>query len=232
MGTTVAVVSAIAAVLAALFAGSQAIAARQQARHSEAQLELAERVRKDQAQPYVYADIRPDEHDPQKIMFVVQNLGATVARHVRVSFDPPLTSVARPAFGEEVEVLHRPISALPPGRKLQWFFDLGFRIFQEPETPKRYTATITADGPFGAVDELTYVIDLNELRQADAAPPVPKRIADELQKARGALEKVASYQSQIAANSQHERAQAVPAQSRARPRPWPAARPRHRSAGR
>lgn len=55
---------------------------------------------------------------------------------------------------------------------------------------------------WGPVDELTYVIDLNELRQA-----------------RRALEKVASYQSHIGANSQHERAQAVPAQSRARPLP-------------
>ncbi|MDH6462898.1 hypothetical protein M2302_003083 [Micromonospora sp. A200] len=130
-----------------------------------------------------------------------------------------------------MEVLHRPISALPPRRKIQWFFDIGFRIFQEPETPRRYTATITTDGPFGPVEELIYVIDLNELRQADAAAPVPKRIADELRKAREALEKVASYQSQIASNSQSA-AQAVPAQSRARLRPWPAARPRRRSAGR
>lgn len=197
LGTTVAVVSAIAAVLAALFAGSQAIAARQQARYAEAQLELAERIRKDQAQPYVIADLRPDEHDPQKIMLVVQNLGSTIARNIRVTFDPPLRSVAKPDFGDEVDGLHRPISALLPGRKVQWFFDVGFRIFEAPEAPRRYTATVEADGPFGPVDELTYDIDLNELRESDAAAPVPKRIADELRKAREALEKIAREQAPV-----------------------------------
>jgi hypothetical protein len=190
LGTTVSVVSAIAAVLAALFAGSQAIAARRQARYAEAELELADRVRKDQAQPYVFADLRPDEHDPQKIMLMVQNAGATVARNVRVTFNPPLKSVAKPDF-EERAVLQGPISTLPPGRKIQWFFDIGFRIFESPGTPRRYTVTITADGPFGPVEELSYDIDLDEIRQSDAAAPVPKRIADELRKAREALEKIA-----------------------------------------
>ncbi|MGS2616044.1 hypothetical protein ACVCAH_16200 [Micromonospora sp. LZ34] len=196
MGTTVSVVSAIAAVLAALFAGSQAIAARRQARYGEAQLELAEKVQKDQAQSYVFADLCPDEHDPQKILLLVQNVGATVARNVRVTFNPPLQSVAKPDF-KDAEVLRGPISTLPPGRKIQWFFDIGFRIFESPETPRRYTVRINADGPFGPVEELTYDIDLNDIGQSDAAAPTPKRIADELRKAREALEKIARSQAPV-----------------------------------
>ncbi|GAB3334590.1 hypothetical protein RMN56_17785 [Micromonospora halotolerans] len=195
----VAVVSAAAAIVAALFAGSQAVAATQQSRYSQEQLMLAEQVRKDQAQPYVFADLRPDEQDPQKIMLVVQNTGMTVAKKVRVSFDPPLQSVYSPDFAETVPALLGPIATLPPGRRLQWLFDIGFRLFEATDNPRRYNVTINADGPFGPVEELSYDIDLNDLRRHDASTSAPKKIADELKKARTALDKIAVQQQKIVA---------------------------------
>lgn len=188
----IAVVSAGAAIVAALFAGSQAVTATHQSRYAQEQLALAEQVRKDQAQPYVFADLRPDEQDPVKVMLVIQNTGVTVAKNVRVTFDPPLASVAMPEFAEEMAVLKGAISTLPPGRRIQWFFDISFQLFDSPDAPRCYTVTVNADGPFGPVEELTYDIDLNDVGRSDAAAPVGKRIVDELGKTRKAIEKIAN----------------------------------------
>ncbi|WP_431973277.1 hypothetical protein [Micromonospora haikouensis] len=186
----VSVVGAVAAGLAAAFAGSQAMAATRQARYAQGQLELAEQVRKDQAQPYVFVDLAPDEHDPQKLMLVVQNTGMTVAHNIRVAFDPPLQSVTKPDFAETTPALLGPISVLPPGRRVRWFWEIGFRLFENPQTPRSYTVTVNADGPFGPVDELIYEVDLENLRYSDAAAPVSKKLVDELQKSRKALETI------------------------------------------
>ncbi|GIJ30517.1 hypothetical protein Vqi01_56790 [Micromonospora qiuiae] len=186
----VAAASAVAAILAAAFAGSQAVAATRQARYAQEQLLLAERVQKDQAQPYVFVDLAPDEHAPQKLMLVVQNTGMTVAHNVRVTFDPPLQSVTKPEFAENIPVLKGPVSTLPPGRRLRWFWEIGFQLFRDQETPRCYTVTVNADGPFGPVDELTYKIDLNNLRYSDASAPVSRKLVDEVEKSRKALEKI------------------------------------------
>ncbi|SDZ04227.1 hypothetical protein SAMN05444365_1058 [Micromonospora pattaloongensis] len=186
----VGVVGAVAAGLAAAFAGSQAMAATRQARYAQGQLALAEQVRKDQAQPYVFVDLAPDEHDPQKLMLVVQNTGMTVAHNIRVTFDPPLQSVTRPDFAETTPALLAPISALPPGRRVRWFWEIGFRLFENLQIPRSYTVTVNADGPFGTVGELIYEIDLDNLRYSDATAPASKKLVDELQKSRKALEKI------------------------------------------
>ncbi|MFC0006699.1 COG1361 family protein [Micromonospora siamensis] len=208
----VAVVSALTAIVAALFAGSQAVAATEQSRYAQQQLTLAEQVRKDQAQPYVFADLRSDEQEPVKVMLVVQNTGATVAKNVRVRFDPPLSSVAMPEFTEEMEeVLDGQIATLPPGRTVKWFFDISFQLLNSPDAPRQYTVTINADGPFGPVEELSYVINLNDVRRSDSAAPAPKKIANELEKARKALDKIALQQQKKIAG--HLPATAVPPQA-------------------
>ncbi|WP_327038278.1 hypothetical protein [Micromonospora maris] len=208
----VAAVGALTAIVAALFAGSQAVAATEQSRYAQQQPTLAEQVRKDQAQPYVFADLRPDEQHPVKVMLVIQNTGATVAKNVRVRFDPPLSSVAMPEFSEEMEeVLNGQIATLPPGRAVKWLFDIGFQLLNSAEAPRRYTVTVNADGPFGPVEELSYVINLNEVRRSDSATPAVKKIADELEKTRKALDKIAMQQQKIAARLP---APAAPPQSR------------------
>ncbi|ADU06423.1 hypothetical protein ML5_0881 [Micromonospora sp. L5] len=194
----VAIISALTAVVAALFAGSQAVAATHQARYAQAQLSLAEQVRKDQAQPYVFADLRPDEQDPVKVMLVVHNTGSTVAKNIRVTFDPPLSSVAMPDFAAEMEVLRGAIATLPPGRAVKWFFDISFQLFDTPNAPRRYTVTVNADGPFGPVEELVYDINLDDIGRSDASKPLLKKVADELEKSRKALDKIVVQHQKIA----------------------------------
>jgi hypothetical protein len=173
--------------LAAAFAGFQAKAANVQARSARDQLELTEQVRRDQAQPYVYVDIRPDEHVPMKIMVVIQNTGMTVARNIRVKLDPPLQSQAKPDF--ETVLNGGTISALAPGRKMQWFFDVGHQIFSSATASRQYAVAIDAEGPFGPLEQLTYNIDLDDLRQSDAASHPLHKLSDEVKAIRQVLER-------------------------------------------
>ena len=55
------------------------------------------------------------------------------------------------------------ISSLPPGRILVWELGQGFNLLQE-DGPQEHTFTITADGPFGPVPPLTYIVDLADWR--------------------------------------------------------------------
>jgi hypothetical protein len=157
--------AAVAAVLSAWWAGHQSLSAADQARSAQQQLELAEQVRKDQAQPYIYVDIRPDRTG-HIMMLVIENTGSTVARNVRVSFEPPLVSTDFPEVAD-LEVLRTGVPALPPGRRISWYFDTGPSIFSH-DVPKRYTVTIDGEGPFGAIDQLRYEIDFTILANSEA----------------------------------------------------------------
>jgi len=181
--------AAIAAVLAALFAGWQSLATAEQARSAEKQHELAEQVRKDQSQPYVFVDIRPDKNG-FLMMLVVENTGPTVAQNVRVAFDPPLRSTTFPEV-ESLKFVREGIKALPPGRRIMWYFDTGPAIF-ENDVPKRYEVTVSADGPFGPVEEITYEIDFTILEHSEARDPGRlKDIADQLKKTNTTLTTIA-----------------------------------------
>jgi hypothetical protein len=102
--------------VAAFYAGSQAISTANQARSAEQQLELANQVRRDQAQPYVFVDIRP-ETNGFLMMLIVENTGPTIAHDVRVTFQPPLRSVSFPEVSQ-LRFIQEGINALPPGRRV------------------------------------------------------------------------------------------------------------------
>lgn len=160
--------AAIAAVLAALFAGSQALAAGEQANTAQSQLKLAQQVHRDQSQPYVFVDIRPDTGG-FLMMLIVENTGQTVARNVQVKFDPPLRSVEFPEVAD-LRFLREGIKALPPGRRISWFFDTGPSIFAG-DVPKQYHVRVNGEGPFGPLEELEYEIDFSVLENSEARNP-------------------------------------------------------------
>lgn len=68
----------------------QVLAAREQ---TQLQLELA----RERLQPYVWADIQPDMQQGTLVYVMVGNSGPTVARNVKVTFDPPLPADQRHA---------------------------------------------------------------------------------------------------------------------------------------
>jgi hypothetical protein len=64
--------------------------------------------------------------------------------------------------------------------------DTGFGLFGDSTLPRVYNVTVDANGPYGPVETLTYVIDLNVLRNAvldrESIEWSAKRLADELKK--------------------------------------------------
>lgn len=188
--------AAVAATIAALYARTEALAAKKQATAAERQHELAERehelaelVRCDQVQPYVVADIRPGQ-DGFLMILIVENTGPTVARNVRVSFDPQLRSTTFPEVGD-LRFLREGIKALPPGRRVSWYFDTGPAIF-ENDVPRKYQVDVRYDGPLGVSGHLEYEIDFSILENSEARDPGKlKDISDELKKANATLRSIA-----------------------------------------
>ncbi|MGY1855473.1 hypothetical protein [Modestobacter sp. SYSU DS0290] len=165
----VAVVAAgisLAALAAAIY---QARSARDQVAESRAQTDLQRRMHRDAAQPYVWADVRPDLGHGQLIQVIVENSGPTVARDVRVSFDPPLVDVHRKnrVF---FTGLDSGISALTPGRRMTWNLGVSFEVMSEGIVGA-HQVTVDAVGPFGPVEQLRYTLDLRQWREGSAAPP-------------------------------------------------------------
>lgn len=151
--------SALLALVALYFTRQQAFAARQQTR-------LQQQMREDQAQPYVWADIRPNDQSMHLMMLVIHNEGPTTATNVSVTFEPPLPRVIDDA---ESSPEYR-IVGMPPGRTMRWHLGMA-PDWLNGSFAKRFKVTVAADGPFGAVQPLTYELDVDEYRQASATPP-------------------------------------------------------------
>ncbi|GHE24171.1 hypothetical protein [Streptomyces capillispiralis] len=155
------------AVVAAVIAVWQATIAR---RSAAQQLALAERIHREQNEPYVIVDIQPERNDGS-LLLVIENAGPTVARNVRISCDPPLESSWTPVGDEPdltqviQQVLARTIPMLPPHRRLTFLLDSRER-FKNTELPRVYTFTVNADGPAGAVETLEFTVDLDAVAWA------------------------------------------------------------------
>lgn len=156
--TTLAAVSAAAAAAAAFFTWRQAVAAGRQ-------VAISERVRVEASEPYVIVDIAPQPGATSLLLFSIQNVGPTLARNVRLSIDPPLKG-GHDAFDKNLaRVVAQTIPFLPPGRRLEWVFAVGFEVFGNKSLPREYTVTVNASGPAGPVEPLTYLIDLNAFEE-------------------------------------------------------------------
>lgn len=137
----------------------------QQTEIQREQTAIQRQLHRDAAQPYVWVDVRPDDAQGTLLNLVVGNSGPTVATDVRVKVDPPLQPIA--GLAERIEVaqaqLARGLKSLPPGRMLIWLLGQGFNLIPE-QGSREYTFTVTANGPFGEIPPLTYVVDLSDLR--------------------------------------------------------------------
>lgn len=146
-------------------AHDQALSAREQADIANRQLALSERIRREQSEPYIAVDIVPSPLVSWVFLLVIENIGPTMARNVRITFDPPIQRV-RDSDGRralpmnQASMFREGIALMPPGRRIELFLDRTFDLLPS-DLPKVYTVTVKADGPFGAVEPITYKIDLN-----------------------------------------------------------------------
>ncbi len=171
VAAAIAVVAVIVAIWQARAAKAQADATKVQAHAAVRQTDLQERIHRDSAQPYVWADFRLDPTQGALMRLVIRNEGPTVAEDVRVVFDPPLQGAGLVGDVNYVQqVLSRGFQSMPPGREMRWNFAVGHVLFSDDSNvPLRYTVTITGRGPFGELPQVRYELDLEDFHQV-AAP--------------------------------------------------------------
>jgi hypothetical protein len=163
--------AAVAAGVAAILATKIAQADRQAAdrRAEDDRREADRRAHEDRAaaaQPYITADIVPDQRTGQLLLLVIENSGRTTARNVRVVFDPPLESIEFPDRFTDNPGLTQGFPVMPPRRRYTYLLDTPWTRL-DSDLPMRHHIRITGDGPFGPLEPLDYEIDLNTLRSLD-----------------------------------------------------------------
>lgn len=150
------VVSAIASVLTVVVAVLAAWYAR-------SQVDEARRSREEQAQPFVVVDVQPSPVWRNALNLVVENVGRTLAKDVRFTFDPPLRTTQTEYPITESVLVREGIRGLPPGRRVEGLYDLSHQLLNSG-LPLRYEVSVTFSDARGRKQEpLDYVIDLNPL---------------------------------------------------------------------
>jgi hypothetical protein len=164
-GTWVAIIAAVIAAVAVYFNGQYTRAAERAARAAEEQTKIQQQLRTDAAQPYVWADVRPDETTGTLLNLVIGNSGPTTATIVRVRIDPPLPAIdqLKERAGGAQACLAEGIRSIAPGRTYTWPLGQGFNLLKG-SGPQAHTFTIDANGPFGPVPTTTHIVDLADMR--------------------------------------------------------------------
>lgn len=134
--------------------------------YAGAQVRHARELRDEQAKPFVVVDFEPSEAWGNVINLVVENVGQTLARDVRLEFDPPLTSSQeqkREHFDfRSSHLLTHGIPSMPPRRRFEAFFDLSHERDKRDDLPMSYRVTVRCADAKGVEQEpLEYVLDLN-----------------------------------------------------------------------
>ncbi|HEY9290198.1 MAG TPA: hypothetical protein VIP98_02855 [Microlunatus sp.] len=144
---------------------------RDQVAAAREQTELQRELARNASQPYVWADIQPDMQQGTVMHVVVGNSGPTVARNVKVTFEPGLPAGQQQS--EKIESVQRTLASglrsLAPGRVLGWSLGAGFDLLSS-DVPQLRKVRVEGDGPRGSLDVLEFEIDITEWRQARDAP--------------------------------------------------------------
>ena len=124
----------------------------------------AKRTREDQARPFVVVDVQPNEDVSWSILnLVIQNVGTTLARDVKIVFTPPLKTSQQGYDLAGSTLLREGIPTLPPRRRIAVLFDVSFQRVKT-QLPMRYDAEVTFKDARGRQQEtLRYIIDLGYL---------------------------------------------------------------------
>jgi hypothetical protein len=155
------------------------------------QLALAQRVHREQNEPYVVVDLAADQPGTGLLALIIHNSGPTMARDVRIRFTPELESSLPQLTSRLQNALSRPISMLPPGRRLVYPFDTHQR-WEAGNLPMEFDVTVDATGPVGPVEQLTYKIDLRVLAESLVGERPHKHMEDRLGRIADKVEQLAS----------------------------------------
>lgn len=121
-----------------------------------------QRLREDQARPFVVVDFEPSPVWGNAIELVFENVGKTLAKDVRFTFDPPLeTTMAKEGYDlPNAAIFRTGIPAMPPGKRFSLLFDLSHDR-HDAGLPMLYRARVDLKDAQGRdQDPLEYVLDL------------------------------------------------------------------------
>ena len=159
-------------------------------KYARAQLSHARQVQKESSEPYVVVDIEPSEPGSFVMVLAVTNTGPTMARNVRITVTPELTSAEGADITDMLQrVLARTIPMIPPGRRLTYFFDTSQRF--QSDLPMAFDFTVNAEGPGGTVEPLHYNVDLSVYAEALVGQRPTKFLEERLKKLEKPLVKLA-----------------------------------------
>jgi hypothetical protein len=158
---------AAVSILSLLVAGFSLIYVRRSAKASREQTKQQKQAAKDATQPMLWVDVRGDDGQGQALVLLLGNSGPSIARNVKVTFDPapPSTLDIKPIL----EILKQGIASLAPGRTMQWALGAAHNT-NGSDAHKAFRVRIEAEGPLGAIESLEYVISVNDLNGSRAAP--------------------------------------------------------------
>jgi hypothetical protein len=157
---------AAVSILSLLVAGISLIYVRRTAKASREQTKHQKQAAKDAAQPMLWVDVRGDNGQGEALVLMLGNSGPSLARNVKVVFDPapPSTMDVKPIL----EILRKGIASLPPGRTMQWALGAAHNS-SDWDAHKAYRVRIEAEGPFGLIEPIEYVISVDDLDGLRAA---------------------------------------------------------------
>lgn len=174
--------------------GSSTVAQGESLRLAREQLASAIASQEAALQPYVWADLRPRD-DAGMLVLVVGNAGPTVATEVRLTFEPPLRRVVpddRAEVAEKIEArVGSGIGSIAPGRTFMWNLAVAYAFFPGSDAVPTMKVTVSANGPRGPLEPVSYPIELEDLRHQAARPSGLALLEAPLEKIDGRLEKIA-----------------------------------------
>jgi hypothetical protein len=159
---------AAVSILSLMVAGFSLIYVRRSAKASREQTKQQMQAAKDAAQPMLWVDVRGDDGQGQALVLLLGNSGPSVARNVKVIFDPapPATVDIKPVL----QILKEGIASVPPGRTMQWALGAAPDAV-DSDAHKACRVRIEAEGPVGLIEPLEYVISVDDVHDSRAAPP-------------------------------------------------------------
>jgi hypothetical protein len=151
---------AAVSILSLVVAGFSLIYVRRSTKASREQTKQQKQAVKDAAQPMLWVDIRGDDGQGQALVLLLGNSGPSIARNVKVVFDPapPSTLDIKPIL----EILKQGIASVPPGRTMRWALGAAHSA-SDWDAHMAYRVRIEAEGPFGGMEPLEYVISVDDL---------------------------------------------------------------------
>lgn len=153
------------------------------------QVREARKTREAQSQPFVVVDVVPGKLWPNRLTLVVENIGSTLARDVKLTFNPPLSSSFDDNALAKSVLIREGISVLPPGRRIETLFDYSHDRL-ERKLPMRYEVIVDFTDHRGKAEEsLPYVLDMEYLYDLEfESEKTLHNVADSLDKIRRQME--------------------------------------------